>query len=51
MAKTKTNNSPMKSPPLSLLFFRLAYQALRAICAFLLIAALVVLPPFLAAIR
>ena len=41
----------MKSPPLSLLFFRLAYRITRALCAFLLISALVVIPPFLAAIR
>lgn len=38
-------------PPLPHLFLRLAYQALRALFAFLLLAALVVLPPFLAAIR
>lgn len=41
----------MKTPPLPRLFLSLAYQALRALFAFVLISALVVLPPFLAAIR
>lgn len=41
----------MKPPPLPRLFFRLAYRITRALFAFLLISALVVLPPFLAAIR
>ena len=41
----------MKTPPLFSLFLRLAYQALRAIFAFLLIASLIVLPPFLSAIH
>lgn len=50
MAKTKTNNHPMK-PPLPRPFLSLAYQALRAIFAFVLIAAIIVIPPFLAAIR
>ena len=40
----------MKPPP-PRLFLRLAYHVLRAIFAFLLIAALVAIPPFLAAIR
>lgn len=50
-AKTKTNNSPMKPPPLPRLFLSLAYHFARALFAFLLIAALVILPPFLFAIR
>ena len=41
----------MKPPPLSRLFLRLAYRIARALFAFVLIAALVILPPFLAAIR
>lgn len=41
----------MKSPPLPRLFLRLAYHIARALFAVLLIAALVVLPPFLFAIR
>ena len=41
----------MKTPPIPRLFLLLAYQALRALFAFVLIAALVLLPPFLAAIR
>lgn len=41
----------MKPPPLPHLFLRLAYQALRAIFAFVLISSLVVIPPFLFAIR
>lgn len=40
----------MKSPPLPRLFLRLAYRIARAICAFLLISALIILPPFLFAI-
>lgn len=51
MAKTKTNNHPMKPTPLPRLFLSLAYHTLRALFAFLLIAALVAIPPFLAAIR
>lgn len=51
MVKTKTNNARMKPPNLTRLFLRLAYHALRTFFAFVLIAALVVLPPFLAAIR
>lgn len=41
----------MKPPPLPRLFLSLAYQLARALFAFLLISALVVIPPFLAAIR
>jgi len=38
-------------PPLTRLFLRLAYQIARAVFAFVLISALVALPPFLFAIR
>ena len=41
----------MKTPPLPRLFLRLAYRIARSLFAFVLIAALVVLPPFLFAIR
>lgn len=40
-----------KPPPLPHLFLRLAYHIARALFAFLLISALVILPPFLFAIR
>lgn len=51
MAMTTTNKLSMKTPPLYRLFLSLAYHIARALFAFLLIAALIVLPPFLAAIR
>lgn len=41
----------MNHPPLPHLFLRLAYHIARALFAFVLISALIILPPFLAAIR